>query len=134
MAPMIRSCIAGPVHLCSAVFIVRHAARSCCSSSRCTRRSRLFSSRLLMLMPKRWNGDVDSSGGSWKRPQLTAARRTPSARLTVASVRPFRYCALNRAMSAGFSSAVTGNSPSASLSCLMCPRTVPALLSPSAST
>lgn len=82
---MIRSCILRPTHLCSAEFIVRHAARSACSSSRWMRRSRFVSSFALMLTPKRWNGVVESNGGSWKRPQLIAARSTPSARLTVAT-------------------------------------------------
>ena len=84
---MMRSCIAGPAHLCSAEFIVTHAARSRCSSSRWIRLSRFVSSRALMVTPKRWNGVVESSGGSWNRPQLIAVRSTPSARLTVATVR-----------------------------------------------
>ena len=85
---MMRSCIAGPAHLCSAEFIVTHAARSRCSSSRWIRLSRFVSSRALIVTPKRWNGVVESGGGSWNRPQLIAARSTPSARLTVATLRP----------------------------------------------
>jgi hypothetical protein len=42
---MMRSCIDGPAHLCSAEFIVTHAARSRCSSSRWIRLSRFVSSR-----------------------------------------------------------------------------------------
>jgi hypothetical protein len=105
---MMRSWIADPANLCSAEFIVTHAARSLCSSSRWIRRSRFVSSRALIVTPKRWNGVVESSGGSWNRAQLIAARSTPCARLTVASLRPSRYTALKRLMSAGFSSAVTG--------------------------
>jgi hypothetical protein len=87
-APIMRSCIVGHAHLCSAEFIVTHAARSRCSSSRWIRLSRSVSSRALMVTPKRWNGVVESSGGSWNRPQLIAARSMPKARLTVASLRP----------------------------------------------
>ena len=51
----------------------------------------------MIVTPKRWNGVVASSGGSWNRPQLIAARSTPSARFTVATSCPQRYSALNRA-------------------------------------
>src|SRR4029079_825294 len=123
-APMMRSCIAGPTNLCSAAFIVRHAARSVCSSSRWMRRSRFVSSLALIVTPKRWNGVVASSGGSWNRPQLIAARTPPRALLTVSTLGPWRYCDLNRAMSAGFSNAVTGRLPSEALSAFRCPTMV----------
>jgi len=69
----------------------------------------------LMLTPNRWNGVVVRYGGSWKRPQLIAARSVASARFTVAISRPLRWIALNRRISLGFSSTPTGRWPSTRL-------------------
>ena len=124
---MMRSCIAGPTYLCSAAFISRHAASSACSSCSPIRRSRFVSSLALMLTPNRWNGVVRQDGGSWKRPQLIAARSVPSARLTVAISWPWRYAALKRRISLGFSSAVTGRSPSDRFTALSRPLIVTAI-------
>ncbi len=71
---MTRSCMAGPTYLCSGPPICADAASSACSSCNPMRRSRFVSSFVLIVTPNRWNGVVARYGGSWKRPQLIAAR------------------------------------------------------------
>ena len=108
---MMRSCIAAPTYLCSEPFISEHAASSACSSCEPIRGSRFVSSFILIVTPIRWDGVVAKYGGSWNRPQLIAARSVLKARFTVAMFRPLRCTALNRRISAGFSSTETASAP-----------------------
>ena len=81
---MIRSCMEVPAHWCSSD-PMEAASSSAFSSVAPTRRSRLVSSFVRIVMPNRWNGDVASSGGSWNLAQFTAPRRVLRARFTVAT-------------------------------------------------
>ena len=128
---MMRSCMDEPTYCARRRSSSAHAASSACSS--CESDSTIALGFLLRL-----DGDAESveRGRRQVRRILKAApvdRRTKRAQRTVdrRDSWPFRYAALNRRMSPGFSSAVTGRSPSTALIAFSRPLIVAGLRNPS---